>query len=95
MKQEFLAKPIQQQKISQKQIQSLHLLMMNNEELSRFLQNEYLENPMLENSGQIPPCFPTRGAVKAPDEPASYSPWIRIFYFVIFWSSLIRSRIPI
>lgn len=73
MKQDLLAKPIQQQKISQKQIQSLHLLMMNNEELSRFLQNEYLENPMLENSGQIPPCFPTRGAVKPSDKTASYS----------------------
>ena len=54
MEQALLSKPLQQQNFSQKQIQSLHLLMMNNEELNRFLQNEYLENPMLDEGGFCP-----------------------------------------
>lgn len=72
MRQALLSKPLQQQKISQKQIQSLHLLMMNNEELNRFLQNEYLENPMLECGGSPAPSCLGRGAVKPADESASF-----------------------
>lgn len=44
--------PLQQQKISQSQIQSLHILMMDNIELQEFLQKEYQENPLLEYTGQ-------------------------------------------
>lgn len=33
------------------QVQSLNILALNNQELEDFLMNEYLENPMLENSG--------------------------------------------
>ena len=38
----------QKQILSQSQIQSLEILSMDGVELSHFLQNEYLENPMLE-----------------------------------------------
>lgn len=72
MKQTLLSKPLQQQKITQKQIQSLHLLMMNNEELNRFLQNEYLENPMLEYAGSSAPSCSGRGAARPADESASF-----------------------
>ncbi|WP_290761530.1 RNA polymerase factor sigma-54 [Anaerostipes sp.] len=38
----------QKQKMSQSQIQSLHILSLDNGELSDFLQNEYIENPILD-----------------------------------------------
>lgn len=41
----------QKQLLSQTQIQSLRLLNMCNTELSSFLNNEYLENPLLEHTG--------------------------------------------
>lgn len=41
----------QKQLLSQNQIQSLEILAMDGMELSRFLQNEYLENPLLDCSG--------------------------------------------
>ncbi len=71
MEQALLSKPLQQQKFSQKQIQSLHLLMMNNEELNRFLQNEYLENPMLE-CGNLPASYSGRSTVRPADNTASF-----------------------
>ena len=37
----------QSQVMSQNQIQSLQILAMDNAELSEYLQNEYLENPLL------------------------------------------------
>lgn len=51
MKQTLSMAPSQQQKMTQHQIQSLHILMMDNYELNEFLQNEYMENPMLEYNG--------------------------------------------
>lgn len=55
MKQTLSMKPSQQQKMTQRQIQSLHILMMDNYELHEFLQNEYMENPMFEyNSSGAP-----------------------------------------
>lgn len=41
----------QKQLLSQRQLQSLKILAMDNLELEMFLQSEYLENPMLEQSG--------------------------------------------
>ena len=41
----------QKQTLSVGQVQSLNILALNNQELEDFLMNEYLENPMLENSG--------------------------------------------
>lgn len=41
----------QKQLLSQNQIQSLEILAMDGMELSRFLQNEYLENPLMDCSG--------------------------------------------
>lgn len=38
----------QKQQLSQNQIQSLELLAMDSVELSEFLQDEYLENPLLD-----------------------------------------------
>ena len=43
----------QKQILSQSQIQSLEILSMDGVELSHFLQNEYLENPMLEYKGEF------------------------------------------
>ena len=40
----------QKQQLSQNQIQSLELLAMDSVELSEFLQDEYLENPLLDYS---------------------------------------------
>lgn len=39
----------QKQQMSQSQIQSLHILSLDNGELSEFLQNEYIENPILDH----------------------------------------------
>ena len=39
----------QSQLLSQKQLQSLQILAMDNLELETFLQEEYLENPMMEH----------------------------------------------
>ena len=36
--------------MSQSQIQSLHILSLDNGELSEFLQNEYIENPILDHT---------------------------------------------
>lgn len=41
----------QKQQLSQNQIQSLEILAMDGTELNRFLQNEYLENPLMDCSG--------------------------------------------
>ena len=41
----------QKQQLSQAQIQSLEILSLDATELSQFLQNEYLENPMLDYTG--------------------------------------------
>lgn len=41
----------QRQQLSQSQIQSLEILAMDGVELNQFLQNEYLENPLLDYSG--------------------------------------------
>lgn len=41
----------QRQQLSQNQIQSLEILAMDGVELSEFLQNEYLENPLLDYTG--------------------------------------------
>lgn len=43
------------QQLSQNQIQSLEILAMDGLELNRFLQNEYLENPLLDYSGNHGP----------------------------------------
>lgn len=40
----------QRQTISAGQVQSLEILSYTNQELEDFLMNEYLENPMIENS---------------------------------------------
>mgnify|MGYP000727398813 CR=1 FL=1 len=40
----------QKQQLSQNQIQSLEVLAMDSVELSEFLQDEYLENPLLDYS---------------------------------------------
>ena len=40
----------QKQQLSQSQIQSLNILALDNGELSEFLQNEYIENPILDYS---------------------------------------------
>lgn len=48
----------QRQMLSANQIQSLRILAMNSTELSDYLQNEYLENPLLE-------CDESRGSVGA------------------------------
>ena len=44
----------QKQILTQKQIQSLTILAMDNVELDCFLRQEYLDNPMLEINGQSP-----------------------------------------
>ncbi len=41
----------QKQQLTQGQIQSLEILAMDGMELNEFLQNEYLENPLLDVSG--------------------------------------------
>ena len=41
----------QKQAMSAGQVQSLNVLALTNQELEDFLMNEYLENPMLENTG--------------------------------------------
>ena len=43
----------QKQQLSQNQIQSLELLAMDSVELSEFLQDEYLENPLLDYSDRL------------------------------------------
>ena len=48
MEQGFIFSQKQQLIFSQKQIQSLKLLAMDNYELSTFLQEEYNENPLLD-----------------------------------------------
>ena len=72
MKQALLTRPLQQQRILQTQIQSLHLLALNNEELNYFLQNEYLENPMLESNGVSVPSFSSDSVVRKTDEAAQF-----------------------
>lgn len=47
----------QTQTLSMRQLQSLSLLAMSSEELKAFMQNEYLENPMLEHNGGVYPEF--------------------------------------
>ena len=43
----------QKQQMSQSQIQSLHILSLDNGELSEFLQNEYIENPLLDHTPAV------------------------------------------
>lgn len=52
----------QKQQLSQSQIQSLHILSLDNGELSEFLQNEYIENPILDYtpSGSSPAASENR-----------------------------------
>lgn len=50
---------------TQKQIQSVSLLAMGSQELHEFLQNEYLENPLLEYAGRFPD----------PGSPEEYREW--------------------
>ena len=42
--------PEQKQSLSANQVQALNILSFTNQELEDFLTNEYLENPMLENT---------------------------------------------
>ncbi len=51
MKQGFQLHTTQKLKMSQKQMQSLNILTMDQTQLLEFMQNEYLENPMLEYTG--------------------------------------------
>ena len=51
MKQGFQLNTTQKLKMSQKQMQSLNILTMDQTQLLEFMQNEYLENPMLEYTG--------------------------------------------
>ena len=66
----------QSQVMSQNQIQSLQILAMDNAELSEYLQNEYLENPLLEHVSDAEErreesVFPVAGNIKT----ESYKPW--------------------
>lgn len=54
MEQGFQILQKQKQILSQKQLQSLSILAMDNVELDMFLQNEYLENPLLEHVEIMP-----------------------------------------
>lgn len=56
--------------ISQNQIQSLELLTMGTHELSSFLENEYLENPMLEH---ITGCTKNKCSASADDTQPKYN----------------------
>lgn len=51
MEQKYQILQKQKQIFSQKQLQSLNILAMDNIELDAFLQSEYLENPMLDQTG--------------------------------------------
>lgn len=55
----------QKQVLSQKQLQSLHILTIDNIELDMFLQSEYLENPMLEHTENTQV---SNGNIEASDE---------------------------
>lgn len=58
----------QKQQLSQKQLQSLQILAMDNLELQTFLQTEYLENPMLEQSGSGAENVTGNGLIQPADE---------------------------
>ena len=58
----------QKQLLSQKQLQSLQILAMDNLELETFLQAEYLENPMLEQCGPAAGSVSANGPVQPADE---------------------------
>ena len=58
----------QSQLLSQKQLQSLQILAMDNLELETFLQTEYLENPMMEHSGADPGGRSGNGPIQPADE---------------------------
>lgn len=62
----------QKQLLSQSQIQSLEILAMDRAELSRFLQNEYLENPLLDYSGSHSVGSGTEEINKAYESTVSY-----------------------
>lgn len=66
---------LQQQKITQSQIQSLHLLMMDNVELTDFLQEEYKDNPLLEH--HLSNTFTFSKMSTTLNDPDSYIPEIR------------------
>lgn len=53
MKLDYTAKLEQAQKLTQNQLQSLKILSLDNCELNEFLQNEYLDNPMMEYTQAI------------------------------------------
>lgn len=59
---------IQQQKITQHQIQSLHILTLDNVELNEFLQNEYSENPLMEYSAVKPFSANWNSSVSSKDD---------------------------
>lgn len=63
----------QKQQLSQKQLQSLQILAMDNLELQTFLQTEYLENPMLEQTGSGAENMPGTGIVQPADEDGKWN----------------------
>jgi len=58
----------QKQIISQKQLQSLNILAMANVELDIFLQSEYLENPMLEQTESSAGSYSDSSVIRPSDE---------------------------
>lgn len=67
MEQSFQILQKQKQILSQKQLQSLSILCMDNVELELFLQSEYLENPLLEH---VESPLPSPGEDKSPGNAA-------------------------
>lgn len=78
----------QNQTITAKQIQSLELLCLNNTDLDAVMQNEYLENPMLEN----------RNTSTGPNNKKEINEWYQNTpiesedLFAYFWEQLDQSR---
>ncbi|MBS7009548.1 RNA polymerase factor sigma-54 [Anaerostipes sp.] len=67
----------QKQQLSQSQIQSLNILSLDNGELSEFLQNEYIENPILDYSP--PSSSPAVSDARAFDIPAENTEEVKTF----------------
>lgn len=63
----------QSQLLSQKQLQSLQILAMDNLELETFLQAEYLENPMMEHCGADMGSRSENGPIQPADEDGKWN----------------------
>lgn len=73
MKSGFKMQISQKLQISQSQIQSLELLAMDNLQLAKFMQNEYLENPLMEYSEKFEAPQGSEDLGKYYEKPVTYN----------------------